>query len=309
MKGKSYACRDRAENNLRKGDFMKSTDIKADLYSISNIVDISKKIYGRPLDRGTIYSWLSILGVTPIFLTKKSWTKFYDKNIVDSVLIKLFNENTKSELKKKMAELRNPVVNEQQFDTKSVYVNYKGEDFYRSVEYPSRIAVSKSGKVFSLFNQTLYKTSINPVSGYETLILMLQKPRRHTKTLYVHRLVAKNFIENPLNKKEVNHIDGNKTNNNVSNLEWVTGSENMFHSYRVLKRKLSLDGINKTRESQKVLTKEQVIFIKKHNDLTATKLCLILNIPNFRVGVVQNVKNGKSYCEYNYLLKEVKYDK
>ena len=55
-------------------------------------------------------------------------------------------------------------------------------------------------------------------------------------TCQVHRLVALCFIPNPENKPEINHIDGNRSNNTVSNLEWVTGSENMLHNYRVLGR-------------------------------------------------------------------------
>jgi hypothetical protein len=68
-------------------------------------------------------------------------------------------------------------------------------------------------------------------NGYQTISLRIDN--KYVRYL-LHRLVAQCFIPNPQNKPEVNHKDGVKTNNDISNLEWVTRSENERHAIDVL---------------------------------------------------------------------------
>ena len=67
-------------------------------------------------------------------------------------------------------------------------------------------------------------------TGY--LVVNLHKNNKAT-IKYVHRLVAEAFIPNPENKPHINHIDGNKSNPAINNLEWVTPSENQIHAYNL----------------------------------------------------------------------------
>ncbi len=83
------------------------------------------------------------------------------------------------------------------------------------------------GNGITISNERMLKPKINKF-GYSTVCLFKNAKRKYCM---VHRIVAMAFIPNQYNKSEVNHKDGNKINNHVSNLEWNTSTENKRHAY------------------------------------------------------------------------------
>ena len=99
--------------------------------------------------------------------------------------------------------------------------------------YDGLYEVSNIGNVRSIKKGIILKPATNKF-GYQIVGLSKNGKRKEGK---VHRLVAKAFIDNPDNKKQVNHKDGNKKNNSVDNLEWVTNQENVIHAFKTGVRK------------------------------------------------------------------------
>lgn len=90
-----------------------------------------------------------------------------------------------------------------------------------------RYTIDEYGNVFNILTQKQLKGSIGE-HGYKYYRLSKNGKK---KMFYAHRLVAEAFLANPFNRPVVNHIDGNKINNHVSNLEWVSYSENIRQAY------------------------------------------------------------------------------
>ena len=101
--------------------------------------------------------------------------------------------------------------------------------------------ITEDGRVFSK-NRNKYMALVKTTDGYWAIGLYMNSK---LKSFKVHRLVADAFIPNPLGRKEINHIDGNKKNNHVSNLEWSTRSENVKHSFDTGLRKPNNHRFNK----------------------------------------------------------------
>lgn len=95
-------------------------------------------------------------------------------------------------------------------------------------EYEGLYQVSNLGKVKSLKRNKIITPKL--IHSYFSVILYNKK---NYKNFRIHRLVAQAFIPNPNNYPQVNHIDGNKLNNSVNNLEWCTQSHNMKEAYRI----------------------------------------------------------------------------
>ncbi|EPR9732925.1 HNH endonuclease [Enterobacter bugandensis] len=111
------------------------------------------------------------------------------------------------------------------------------------------------------------------------------------KTFKIHRLVAETFIPNPNGKPEVNHLDGDKSNNRVENLEWSTSLENLRHAFQV--------GLKTTKGASNPRAKLTNLQVK--DILSATGLSQRALAKRYGVSQAQisSIRQGKSWAHLN----------
>lgn len=165
--------------------------------------------------------------------------------------------------------------------------------------------IFSSGEIYSNKTHKYLKGNINN-QGYKVVTLTHNKKK---KGYSLHRLVAETFLDNPNNLPAVNHKDGNKLNNQVFNLEWVTYSENKNHSDQVLKNVNGIGKRNKIFIDVKKLPnwkryKNTDYYISKEGEIYNIKTNILLKqtITNSGYKRVSLRIDGKTYNYQSHIL-------
>jgi hypothetical protein len=166
------------------------------------------------------------------------------------------------------------------------------KELWKTLDEYKGIKVSSFGRILKASNKTRKERILTEFAkdrdGY--CRCSVQKLDGTWTSQPVHRLVAKAFIPNPDNKAAVNHIDGNRTNNKVENLEWVTPKENVYHSFQFGNRKICKDVPKNT-----ILTDFQVSQIDKLRTLYSVNQ--LAHLFNIKYTTLKNIIRKKKQCE------------
>lgn len=157
---------------------------------------------------------------------------------------------------------------------------------------PIRNAISRYGRFYWVSNLGRFKNGYGKILGFHKhkkgYLLVNLPVDGKMKRVQTHRVVAKMFIPNPDKLPQVNHIDCDKTNNTVSNLQWCTNKENAHHAIKTgtfsfikpPKRSLSEDQINMIRNAN------------LNKDLTGNILASRFNVSRH---LIYSIRSGNCY--------------
>ena len=165
------------------------------------------------------------------------------------------------------------------------YIVYRDGRIYRKQRK------SWNGKAMIINKAKFLKQTIGS-NGYKTVHIIRNKKGKNE---YVHRILAEKFIKNLENKKTINHKDGNKLNNKISNLEWATHSENNQHAFNTgLKKGHKYFG---EANHQSKITNEKVIELRKLKGVK--KLKELSKIFKISMGQISSIQSKISWKHIN----------
>lgn len=183
-------------------------------------------------------------------------------------------------------------------------------DWRPVVGWEGRYEVSCDGEVRSLDREVIRRDGTRQnfkgrvlghyanSAGYK-LVRLSDQSNGLRECARVHRLVAEAFIPNPESKPEVNHIDGNKYNSSLNNLEWVTSKENRIHAWRTgLRNRSHLPVKNGESNVNSKLSDEKVIEMLSLRNQGVSYKRLAKHFDVSKKTVIDAVK-GRSWCHVN----------
>lgn len=152
--------------------------------------------------------------------------------------------------------------------------------------------ITENGDIYNKYNKKL--KPCNNGRGYLIVGLTLSSGKRIVKS--VHRLLAEAFIDNPFNYSDVNHIDGDRLNNNLNNLEWLTHGDNIKHSYKLENR--SAKGSNNSNCKTSESTVNEICDLLQQGFSSACIRDL-----GYNYNIVRKIKNRKIWLDIssNYI--------
>ncbi|QEO57601.1 antA/AntB antirepressor family protein [Francisella marina] len=183
---------------------------------------------------------------------------------------------------------------------KQNFQKHKDEEF-KIIKGYSNYVVSNYGRIISLrYNkQNIIKERIVQKNRNGYIMVDLFDDNKKTRLLSVHRLVAKAFLKKDTNRNCVNHIDGDRGNNHISNLEWCNNSENTKHSYDVTKNqdysRLSDIGKEAARKLRK-FTMDEVYSIRNEYNKSKTSFAKMAIKYNVGKTTMARIIKGVTYA-------------
>ena len=161
-------------------------------------------------------------------------------------------------------------------------------EIFKPIDLNPKYSVSNFGRVRN--NKTNKILSPRNLQGYQRVAFYVDGKQTDFR---IHRLVAKAFILSPENKPQVNHINGNKSDNHVNNLEWCTNGENVRHALRtglIDPRNISL-AVRGEKHPRAKLSEKQVMEIKKKLKYrTGLSLAKEYNVTPSLISLIRNNK-------------------
>lgn len=179
---------------------------------------------------------------------------------------------------------------------------------WKKIKQNSNYSINENGEVRNNTTNRIKKPTLNKANGY--LMVTLYKDNNPWK-ITIHRLLAEAFIPNPENKPCVDHKDGNRQNNSLSNIRWATYSDNnsRFNTFGVRSEKIKVTYFKELRkkrggghiewlEEDKVLFFNRIIDVADYFNVTSGNISLMLK--SGKIGRRGKMRGYKfEYCKSN----------